>query len=133
MARTRVFHILLLAGIVLPECRSAVASLVINELAPDPPGADAGHEFVEIINTSPVTESLAGVSLQFANGAEGAVWRVRWEAAAGLVLAPGARFVLADRNWQGPGPADVEVWLGLQNGPDAVRLVRATRPDGESP
>jgi len=124
VVRTAVLRILLLAGFVLPACRSAVASLVINELAPDPPGADAGKEFVEIINTSHITESLAGVSLQFANGAEGAVWRVRWEAETGLVLAPGARFLLADRNWQGPVPADVEVWLGLQNGPDAVRLVR---------
>lgn len=124
MDRICLLQVLLLAGTFSVSPRPATGSLVINELAPDPAGADAGWEFVEILNTSDVSENLEGVSIDFANGAEGAVWRVRWVAAGGLVLAPGARFLVADRNWLGAVRADVEVWLGLQNGPDAVRLAR---------
>lgn len=120
----RAFPLLPVAMAAVLAVAPADGRLVINELAPDPAGADAGHEFVEILNGSELTQGLAGVSLQFANGAEGPVWRTRWTADAGAVLAPGERFLVADRNWQGTVPADAEVWLGLQNGPDALRLVR---------
>ena len=30
---------------------TAAAQLVINEILPDPAGSDAGHEFVEFLNT----------------------------------------------------------------------------------
>ncbi len=100
------------------------ASLVINEFLPDPEGSDGGREFVELLNTGPETESLAGVSLQFANGAVGAVWANRWTGQDGLLLAPGLRYLIVDRNWLGDPAGQAEVYLGLQNGPDAVRLVR---------
>ncbi|MFO7610000.1 MAG: lamin tail domain-containing protein [Candidatus Krumholzibacteriia bacterium] len=102
----------------------APAALVINEFLADPPGADAGHEFVEFLNTGSQPVLLEGVEFQFANGAEGPVWRTRWQGPAGLVLAPGARFLLVDRLWADSPPGDAEATLGLQNGPDAVRLVR---------
>ncbi|MCP4571848.1 MAG: lamin tail domain-containing protein [bacterium] len=124
MARMPIHRTPLTILCVLLSAASAEAELLINELAPDPAGADTGREFVEIINASSISEDMTGVMLQFANGSEGAVWRTRWEAEPGLLLAPGTRFLLADRNWQGPGQAQVEVWLGLQNGPDALRLVR---------
>jgi len=100
------------------------ASLVINEILPDPEGSDGGREFVELLNTGPDAEPLDGVSLQFANGAVGAIWTNRWSGGAGLLLAPGLRFLIVDRNWLGDPAGQAEVYLGLQNGPDAVRLVR---------
>lgn len=118
-----------LAGPMVLICLLAAArveaTLVINELLPDPAGADAGHEFVELLNSGDVPADLGGVRLEFANGADGAVWQLRWTGPSGLALAPGARFLIVDRGWTGNAPADAEVSLALQNGPDAVRLVQA--------
>ena len=101
------------------------AALVINEILPDPAGSDAGHEFVEFLNTGLELVDLSDVEFQFANGAEGPVWQTRWRGTAGLVLAPGDRFLLVDRTWADSPPGDAAATLALQNGPDAVRLVRA--------
>ena len=100
------------------------AALVVNEFLPDPEGSDSGREFVELLNTGPEPESLADVRLQFANGAEGAVWATRWTGDPFGELEPGQRFLIVDRNWMGDPVGNAEVYLGLQNGPDAVRLVR---------
>lgn len=102
----------------------AGAALVLNEVLIDPDGADSGREFVEILNTGPGVESLDGVQFQFANGTEGPVWKTRWTGAADEVLDPGERYLIVDRNWLGEPPGRAEVYLGLQNGPDAVRLAR---------
>jgi hypothetical protein len=102
----------------------ASGHLVINEILPDPPGADAGAEFVEILNHGVHDVDMLGVALEFANGAEGPVWRGRWQCTERVVLPPGGRFLLVDRTWAGDVPGDAEATLGLQNGPDAVRLVR---------
>ncbi len=67
---------------------------------------------------------LEGVEFQFANGAEGPVWSTRWRGDAGLALAPGRRFLLVDRLWADAPAGDAAATLSLQNGPDAVRLVR---------
>jgi len=101
---------------------AAAAGLRLNEVHYDPPGADGGHEFVELINAGASPAPLAGVTLEFANGAVGAVWSVRWTGAAADTLAAGGLWLLADRGWD--GAADAVVSLGLQNGPDAVRLRR---------
>jgi len=111
-----------LALIVYPN--ASCASLVINEFLPDPEGSDGGREFVELFNTGSEFESLSGVSLQFANGATGAVWSNRWTGGEDLLLGPGQRYLIVDRNWLGDPAGQAEVYLGLQNGPDAVRLVR---------
>lgn len=102
----------------------AESQVVINELLPDPAGADAGCEFVELLNTGAGPVALEGLRLEFANGAEGPVWQVRWTGAGDQVLAPGARFLVVDRGWSGAAAADAEVALALQNGPDAIRIVR---------
>ena len=102
--------------------REAGGQVVINEIFPDPEGADAGAEFVELFNAGAQAQSLAGMRLQFANGAEGPTWYTRWTGVAGDLLEPGQRFLIVDRNWLGAVPGDAEVYLGLQNGPDAVRL-----------
>jgi hypothetical protein len=100
---------------------------VLNEVCYDPAGADAGGEYVEFHNPGPDTISLAGARLEFANGAEGAVWRAQWTGGPGAVIAPGGNFLLADEGWLGAAVPDAVANLSLQNGPDAVRLVL---PDG---
>lgn len=102
----------------------AAVAPVINEVCYDPDGADAGAEFVEIINPDTCAVDLAGYRLEFANGAEGPAWTPRWQATGGDRIAAGGRFLVADTGWAGPA-ADAVVALGLQNGPDALRLVRA--------
>jgi hypothetical protein len=114
--------VLPLVLIILPG--ASWSALVINEFLPDPEGSDGGREFVELLNTGPGTQSLERVSLQFPNGAEGAVWATRWTGTQESPLAPGQRFLIVDRNWLGDPAGQAEVYLGLQNGPDAVRLVR---------
>jgi len=101
--------------------------VVINEVCYDPDGADGGAEFVELLNVGDGPVDLAGWRLEFANGADGPVWSLRWEGAPGLALQSGARFLIADVGWAGV-PADAEVRLGLQNGPDALRLVGRDGP-----
>ena len=101
-------------------------AVVINEVLYDPPGADAGGEFVELYNPGPVPVHLDGYRLEFANGADGPAWQLRWQGEAGDHLEAGAFFLVADDGWSGP-PPQATVRLALQNGPDALRLVA---PDG---
>lgn len=108
-------------------CSPAWSGLVINEFLPDPAGADGGREFVEILNTGPEPVDLTGVSLDFANGAEDAVWVTRWVQGEAWTLEPGARFLIVDRNWLGPENWQAQAYLGLQNGPDAIRLARSSQ------
>jgi len=108
---------------VLAAAPGAAGAPVINEFLADPPGSDGGKEFVEIHNAGPAL-SLDGVTLEFANGAVEPAWEVRWTAPPGTVLAEGGFFLVCDRNWTGPAVPDAEVALGLQNGPDAIRLAR---------
>ena len=102
----------------------ARADLVINEILVDPDGSDGGREFVELYNPGPGAVALEGVRFEFANGAEEETWRLRWEGQGLPDLPAGRFFLLTDRNWQGEAEADADAYLGLQNGPDAVRLVR---------
>ena len=101
-------------------------AVVINEVYYDPPGADAGGEFVELFNPGPAAMALDGFRLEFANGADGPAWHIRWQGAPGDRLEAGAFFLVVDTGWIGP-PGQAEVRLALQNGPDAIRLVA---PDG---
>jgi len=101
----------------------SIAALVINEVCYDPAGPDAGAEFVELWHDGPEPLDLAGVRLEFANGADAPPrWQTRWTAPAGTFLAPRQPFLIVDRGWEGV-PAQAEAALGLQNGPDALRLI----------
>ena len=113
---------LLFGALVLAGASSA--DVVLNEFLADPAGSDGGREFVELLNNGTSAVDLEQVELQFANGAVGADWQVRWRGAGHGWLAAGEVFLIVDRNWLGPVPGDAEVYLGLQNGPDALRLVR---------
>jgi hypothetical protein len=116
------WQLILLMACLLP--RACVAALVINEFLPDPEGSDGGREFVELMNSGPGGELLDGIRLEFGNGAEGSAWVTRWAAPVGMWLEPSARFLIVDRNWLGEPAGNAEAYLGLQNGPDALRLVR---------
>jgi hypothetical protein len=102
----------------------AKAQIVINELYYDHPGIDAGHEFVELINMSDAPVNLAGVTVDFHNGT-GDAWEVLWSGTAGTIP-PGELFTIGGK-YVSPSP-QVVVELGLQNGPDAVRLAIAGVP-----
>ncbi len=96
---------------------------VLNEVLYDPANAAAGREFVEIFNETSQMVSLAGVKLEFANGAEPPHWSVRWTGTASDSIAAGGYFLIGDRGWPADPVADAVVSLSLQNGPDAIRLV----------
>jgi len=113
-------------ALVLVSSTDAPGTVTLNEVLYDPDGADGGHEFVELHNGGPTPVCLSGIRLQFANGAVGDVWHGRWTGGPADTLASGGLFLVVDQGWQGPAP-DAVASLGLQNGPDAVRLER----DGE--
>jgi len=105
----------------MPAAAPAAATpVLLNELLYDPPGADGGFEFVELIAPGEAAD-LAGLRLEFCNGAAPGEWVVLWEGAAGDSVPAGGLFLLAEAEVPG---ADRVVSLGLQNGPDAVRLRR---------
>ena len=89
--------------------RATARDFVLNEVLPDPSGADDGREFVELLNPGPDPLALDGVRLEFANGADGPVWLVRWTAPDGLVVPAGGRFLLGDR----PTEADWRLFTTL--------------------
>ncbi len=100
------------------------AQVVINELYYDHPGADSGWEFIELYKSGAGSLDLTGVKLEFIDGRTGAS-RVVWNAPDGLVIGPGEMLLVAGER---RGPAEDMILQGtLENGPDAVRLVR----DGE--
>jgi hypothetical protein len=110
--------------LLLARCHSSSAQVVLNEVLYDPAGADGGHEFVELQNSSSESMSLNGFRLEFANGAGGPVWQVRWTGSRSDSVAAGNYFLIVDRGWADDISGQAEVALSLQNGPDAVRLVR---------
>lgn len=114
-----------LSGAVLFAMPAAgtAGDLVINEILYDPEGPDADGEFVELHNPTVRSVSLAGVTLEAGNGDRPGDWRAQWTGGSGEQLAAGAYYVVAAT--AAPVPADARVRLRLQNGPDAVRLVRA--------
>ncbi len=105
-----------------PALAAATSTLVINEVCYDPPGADGGAEYVEIINPGIVDVSLAGCRLEFANGAVGLPWTGQWVADDSAVVPPGGVFLIVDTGWTGV-PPDAVASFDLQNGPVAIRVV----------
>jgi hypothetical protein len=106
------------ALLVLVHAGRVDAQVVVNELYYDHPGSDDGYEFVELMNVSDASVSLAAVSIQFHNGA-GEGWEVLWAGADGEI-GPGALYAVGGRHVS-PAPDDV-AGFSLQNGPDALRV-----------
>lgn len=108
-----------------PSCDQG---LLISELDYDQTGSDDA-EFVEIVNSASCDFALAGVSLELLNGTDGKVYGRYDLSKAAPTLRAGGRLVVADEAvLRTLGSAVLGLPLnatGLQNGPDAVRLVRA--------
>jgi Lamin Tail Domain/FlgD Ig-like domain len=102
-------------------------AVVINEVLYDPPGKDAGLEFVELFNATGTTVVLAGWKLETGNGSSEDKWTLEWSGSGADTLGPG-RFFLIGEDLVSPKP-DFTTDLDLQNGPDACRLLS---PDGAS-
>lgn len=114
IART-VFALVLLFHLSQAEARD----LVVNEVLYDPPGSDANAEYVELFNPGDVALSLDGLELWFLNaGIDG---RRVWVALPGLEVPSRGFFLIGEADVDG---ADVVTSLDLQNGPDALHLVR---------
>ena len=94
---------------------------MLNEVLYDPPGADAGYEFVEILNIGAAPVLLHEVELQVGDGARPETWRTAWRSA-GQSLQPWVPWVVGGDSVRVRHAA---LGASLQNGPDAVRLWRA--------
>lgn len=115
----------LLAATTLLAACSPTDRAIVTEVDYDALGDDTGYEFVELFNPTLHTVALNGVRLEAGDGAGAGRWTLRWTGSASDTIAAGARFVIGGALVT-PAP-DAVVTLGLQNGPDAIRLVW---PDG---
>lgn len=116
-------------GAFLPLCLSSLLlgstpapgpGVRINEVLYDPAGRDDGGEFIELVNTSAATVSLAFARVEFHNGSSDG-WEVVWTAGPDDRIGADTLFVIGGALVD-PRP-DAVVPLSLQNGPDALRLV----------
>ena len=109
-------------GLVVLACPwTARAGVVINEVLPDPVGADAGFEWVEIVNTDAAAVDLTGWEIEAGTASYGSKFVFpAW------ILQPGERVLVGEASVVG---ADLVATLGLGNAGascDALRLVDAT-------
>ncbi len=102
----------------------ADAQLVINEIYYDHPGSDTGHEFIELMNVSGASVSLAGVAIEFHNGT-GEGWEVLWSGGVGEL--PGGALFVVGGGLVRPPPGAVS-GFSIQNGPDALRVTVGGEP-----
>lgn len=100
-------------------------SPVMNEILYDPPGKDAGLEFVEIFNPSSKAVGLEGWRLETGNGSYADRWTLEWTGSSRDSIGAGCFFVVGEEAVT-PVP-DAVTDLDLQNGPDACRLVSPER------
>ncbi len=100
---------------------------IVAEVFYDATGDDTGLEFVELYNPTAAACPLLGARLEAGDGAGPGRWTLRWTGTAADTVAALGRFVIGGARVS-PAP-QVTVELGLQNGPDALRIVW---PDGAS-
>jgi hypothetical protein len=98
---------------------ATTAHPVINEVLYDPPGPDAGQEFVELFNPSKTSVDLAAARLVFVNGSDPHAAVTFWSGAPGDELPGGGYFVLGGDQVQA---RDRTIALSLQNGDEAIEL-----------
>jgi hypothetical protein len=92
----------------------AAAEPILNEVLYDPEGPDDGAEFVELWNPADAPVSLSGLTIEAADGATPGSWRSIWTGGPADSIPPRAPFLVAGSALTG----------SMQNGPDAVRLLR---------
>ena len=106
-----IVYSLALAAVLVSAARG---DLVLNEVLYDPAGADEGHEFVELWNPDSVGAPLQDVTLEACDGARPGSWNVVWRGGSAALAPPRSPYLI---------PATA-LTAALQNGPDALRLVR---------
>ena len=89
----------------------------------DADGTDSGKEWVELYNPTDIPLDLSDYSLQGGNGANPGEWWTAWQGTSGEIQPHG--HLLIGGTDVVPSPDEIAA-LGLQNGPDAVRLLRGT-------
>jgi hypothetical protein len=106
------------------------AGLRINELDYEQASSDEA-EFIEVVQTGACAAPLSELKLELVNGSDGRPYATYALGGAGDTLAPGERLVLGDANVLATLPADSKRLMlngsGLQNGPDAVRILQGVR------
>ncbi len=110
---------LLTMAVTIVSTRSA-AQIVINEIYYDHPGSDTGHEFVELLNTGGEEKNLNGFRIEFIDGRT-CNTELYYEFIEDLYLASGGILFVGGVDCI-PVPNYIAK-CGLQNGPDAVRLI----------
>lgn len=104
--------------------------LRINEIDYEQASSDEA-EFVELINSGTCAAPLSEVVAELLNGSDGRAYGRYPLADVAPELAPGERLVLGDANVLAALPSEVKRAMlngsGLQNGPDAIRLVLGDR------
>jgi hypothetical protein len=113
------------AGAGSPEC---ARGLRVNEIDYEQASSDES-EFVELLNAGSCAASLVDLTLELVNGSDTKAYATYALSEAGPSLAPGERLVLGDPSVLAlltpEGKRMALKGSGLQNGPDAVRIVRA--------
>ncbi len=110
---------LIIFSLCVARISAAHGGVVINEIYYDHPGKDDGYEFIELINTGPDDLCMETLSLEFHNGA-GSGWELLWRGSAFDTVRSRCLFVVGGE-YVFPR-ADAVLRMGLQNGPDAVRI-----------
>ena len=109
---------IVLLGFLLCAPSLSFSQILLNEVYYDHIGSDSGHEFVELIGTGGSPLDLSRCSLEFYDGASGS-WRAVWRGSFGSIAYDELFVVGGDLV---AGVDDIAA-LGLQNGPDGVRLL----------
>jgi hypothetical protein len=110
---------------------SCAKHLRITEFDYDQAGTDSA-EFVEVASSRDCTASLSNVTLELINGGDGSVYARYTLMSAAAELPAGTALVVGDPALLATLPAGLTslplTGSGLQNGPDALRLVLAGEP-----
>jgi hypothetical protein len=110
------------AAAVAAAATTSTDHVLLNEVLYDAAGSDRGHEFVELHCAAGGPVPLAAYALERGNGARPDDWRCVWQGTASDTVWPASFFVIGGEEVDPPPHAIAE--LGLQNGPDACRLLR---------
>lgn len=100
------------------------ASVVVNEVLPDPAGSDGGHEFVELVNPTQVTLDLAGWTL--GDNTDPA----RHVFAPGTTIGPREALVVFDSGDHSDVPGAILSSTGTLSLNDTNESVKLSDPDG---
>ncbi len=115
----RAFFFILLLATAYPFAVAAEEIMVTGVLY-DPEGADSGYEWIELYNPVNDSISLEDYHIEMGNGANQNDWTIIWEGGTGQSISSNGYFLIGEKDVV-PVPDDISS-LGIQNGPDGIRL-----------